>query len=288
MPESVGTFDKLYLSSGTTDAAYTALEFLPGSSLGLAETFLDPSGIRGVRGRQSERVRRGTRQVQGTLLFNPTPAELDLLLPWIMGAAKAVNDVALAETVPNRFLRTGRDGVFHVYSDCKAAQAVFSCAEGSLLQVAVSVVGKDEATTTDPTGSIADDAPYVMMDATATVGGAAYAFRSMQLSIDNGLETRFNNSTTPSSIHATDRTVGVQLGLPYGDAAALYNSALAGVAVVLAFTNGTKSLTATMPAVQSPRQPLELGNRAARTLNWSGVARRSGSTQELIFANDSL
>lgn len=285
MAESIGTFDKLWLSSD--NISYTQFEFLEGSSLGLSEQFLDTNGIRGTRSHASERVRRGLRQTGGSLLFNPTPAELDILLPWILGGTKSGNTIPLAESLTALYARTGRDGTFHLYDGLKVSSASFSASEGGLLQVAVQVVGIDEASSSAPAGSITDAAPYIFYDAAATVGGSSYSFRSCGVSIDNGLETRYNNSVTPSSIHAADRQVTTQLGMPYGDASALYGSALAGVAVVLTFTNGGVSLSFSMAAVQSPRQPLELGGRRARTLNWSGVARKSGSTAELVVTNDS-
>lgn len=287
MPESVGTFDRLFLDP-TASGSYTAVEFLPGSTLGLSEQFLDPSGIRGVRGHQSERVRRGLRQTGGTLLFNPTPADLDLLLPWILGTAESSDTFALGETVPEGQAKVSRDGTWHLYDQLFVNRATFTASEGTLVQLAVEVVGVDEASTTSASGSIADATqPYVMTDAVLTVGVTGYGFRSFELAIDNHLEVRHNNSAVPITIHATDRTVSVALGVPYGDGSALYGSALGGVAVSLALTNGNTSLTFAMPKVQAPRSPLEVGNRASRTMAWQGVARRSGSSAELVVTSDS-
>lgn len=287
MSESVGTFDKIWISAD--DSTYVGLEFLSGSTLGLSENLLDPNGIRGVRGHQYERVRRGTRQTGGTLLFNPTPADLDILLPWILGAAESSDTFALAETVSARYIKASRDGTVHKYDGLKVNAATFSASEGSLLQLAVEVVGVDEASASAPAVAIVDDAPYVMMDGTATIAGDTVAFRSIEVGIQNQLETRYNNSATPSSVHAVDRLVTVGLQLPFGDQSSLYgsSSAFPGAQVVATFTNSTKSLSFTMVKVQVPRTPNELGNRAARNLNWRGVARRSGTTQELVVTNDS-
>lgn len=292
MAEKVGVFNRLFLSSGTTDTAaqFTELEFLEGSSLGLAEQFLHSNGLVGSRSPRAERTRRGTRAVSGNLTFQPSPDELDLLLPWALGGTKSGNDIPLAETVPLRYLRTYRDGTWHVYDGVKVGQITFNAAEGSILGVSVGVQGVDEAGSTSPAGAGAidlDAGPYVMHDCVLTVGGTEYPFRQFAVTIDNQLEVRFNNSITPSSIHATGRAVQVALGLPYGDAEALYGAALAGVAVVATFTNGTRSLTFTLPAVQTPKSPLELGTRMGMTLPWTGIARKTGSSPEITVTNDS-
>lgn len=289
MAEKVGVFNRLFISAGASDGNYTEIEFIEGTTLGLNEQFLDSNGIVGSRSRPAERVRRGLRQTGGALNLTPTPDELDILLQWSLGGTKSGDTIALAETVPARWIKTYRDGTYHLYDGVKVGSITFQANEGSLLSASVAVQGIDEASSTAPTSPAAidlDAGPYVMTDCALTVGGTSYAFRQFALTVNNALETKFNNSITPTSIHATAREVQVALGLPYGDATALYGTALAGVAVVATFTNGTRSLTFTMPAVQTPKQPLELGTRLGLTLPWSGVARKSGSTSELTATND--
>jgi hypothetical protein len=277
MAESIGTFDTLSISSD--GSSFTVFEFKDGSSIGLMEQFYDSNGLRGSRQHNSARVRRGMRQVQGQLLFEPSAAEYATLISWIGDGSP---------TVPARYVRAGRDGTGFEYTGCKVAQATFSASEGGPLQVAVGVQGIDESSTTAPAGSAIVDGsgPFMLSDAVLSVGGSNYAFRQFSLTIDHGLETRFNNSLTPSSIHATDLNVQVSLGLPYGDASALYGSALAGVAVVLTFTNTvtTTAVTITLNNVAAPRQPLPFGGRTARTMDWTGVARRNGSTPPFAFS----
>jgi len=79
------------------------------------------------------------------------------------------------------------------------------------------------------------------------------------------------------------------MGLPYGDASALYGSAVGGVAVVATFTNGARSLVLSTPKVQVPRTPLPFGARGALNLDWTGTAGGNGTTagSELAVANDS-
>lgn len=288
MAEQVGTFDKVWLSAD--DATYTAFEFLEGTTLGVQEQFMDTNGIRGTRQHSAARVRRTQRFVSGNINTAPSASELDLFLPWILGANESTDVFALAETVPARYIKTYRDGTKHLYNGVKVDRATFSASEGGPLQLSMALMGVDEATDGDATESdtIDDDAgPYVISDCVASVGGTEYQFRSIQIDIANALEMKFNNSVTPTAIHATDLQVQVALSLPYGDASALYGSAVTGVSVVATFTNGARSIAINLAGVAAPKTQLPIGQRAARDLSWVGVARRSGSTAPISITNDS-
>jgi len=293
MAEKVGVFSKLYLSPEPADSGtYVALEFLNGSGIGLQEQFVNANGLNGTRVGLAARTRRGNRQARGQLVTAPTPAELDLFLPWATGGTKSGNNIDVAETadVPARWLRTDRDGAVHLYDGVKVESFTLSASEGSPLQMTMQLAGVDEADSTTPTSPTALDVsagPYMLTDCVASIGGTTYQFRSFQLQCDNKLETRFNNSVTPTSIKSTGCTASVSLGLPYGDAAAVYGSALAGVAVVATFTNGNYSLAITCSAVQAPRTPLPFGSAGMLTLDWSGEVRKTGSSPFIRFANDS-
>ena len=288
MADKVGVFNRLGWASGASTAT-VEFEFLEGSSLGLSENFIDVNALRGTRSHPSERVKRGTRRVDGNLSFAPTPLELDTLLPLILGGTKTTNTIPLAETVPEHDWLAVRDGTIWHYNGAKVDSATFSCSEGGPLQVSLSIIGKDEVAegsmgslTTDLTGG-----PYTLMECVATVGGTAYEFSAFELTISNALEAKFRNSATLTQIKATDRIVTVSLPVSQGDASALYGSALAGVAVVVTFTSGTRSLVFTMNKVQAPKSPLPFGQRGILDFPWQGVARKDGTTLELVTTNDS-
>lgn len=293
MAEKVGVYNRLWLSPGAADSGtYAELEFLEGSQIGLQEQFLNARGMNGTRVELAARTRRGNRQVTGQLVTAPSPAELDLLLPWATGGTKSGNNIDVSEEadVPARWLVTERDTTYELYSGVKVSQFSLQASEGSILQMSLGLQGIDEESDTAPTTPTAIDVtagPYVMTDCVLTVGGTAYPFRDFSLQCDNRLQTTFNNSQTPSSIHSTGFGATVQLGLPLGDASALYGSALAGVAVVATFTNGDRSLTITCAAVQAPKQPKVFGTRAALDLSWAGEVRKTGSSPFIRFANDS-
>lgn len=278
MAEQVGTFDRIWLSAD--DVTYVALEVLEGSTLGAQETFTNTKGIRGTRQAAAARTRRTRRMTQGTLQTSPTALELDALLPWILGTNEAANLFALAETVPARYAKVYRDGTKHLYDGLKVNRATFSCAENQPLSLAIEVMGVDEVADGDATET-ADfqdgSGPFVMSDCVLSVGGTGYQFRQISVDVNNALEMKFNNSVTPTSIRSTDLMVNVQLGLPYGDASALYGSAVGGVTVVATFTNGATSIALTCAGVAAPKNPLPFAMRRHRDLSWGGEARRTSA-----------
>lgn len=248
--------------------------------MGAQETFTNTKGIRGSRQQAATRTRRTQRMTRGNLQLSPTANELDLVLPWLLGANESTNLFALAETVPARYIKAYRDGTKHLYDGLKVNRGVFSCAEGQPLQLALEVMGVDETTDADATETAAfaeGSGPYVMSDCVLSVGGTEYQFRQLSIEVNNALEVKFNNRVTPSSIRATDLIVNVQLGLPYGDAAALYGSAVGGVTVVATFTNGSDSIAITCAGVAAPKNPLPIAMRRHRDLIWGGEARRTAA-----------
>jgi hypothetical protein len=288
MPAAMGVNAKLGI--GTTSTVDQPLEFTS-ESIALAEQFLDSAGYRGSRSHRAERLRRNTRQVGGSIVCTPTPLELDYLLPWITGGTKSVNTIALAETVPARYVTVDRDAKVLTYSGCKVASAQFNASVGGPLTVTTNIVGIDETVANSGTfPSITADVtggPYMLSDLALTVGGTTYQCSTIDFTIDNALDVQIFNSETPTRITASDRTVSVSISTPYGDGTALHGTALAGVAVVATFTNSTRSFVATFGAVSAPRNSAVTTSRGEIMLNWSGVSRKTGSTDEVVFVNDS-
>lgn len=288
MAAALGTNVKCGL--GATSTVDQPVEILS-ENIALQEGFIETNGLRGTRSHASERVRRGTRQVSGTIVCCPTPLELDYWLPKIAGGDKSGNGIALAETVPSFYVTVDRQVKVLTYGTCKVNSARFEASVGGPLQLTVDILGIDETVgnsgtfpslTFDITGG-----PYVLSDLGLTVGGTTYQCSSFACTISNALEPEWFNSETITRINETDRVVGVSIDAPYGDATALHGTALAGVAVVATFTNSTRSLVMTMPAVQAPRNSAVSAGRGEIMLRWAGQARKSSTTAELAFTNDS-
>jgi hypothetical protein len=288
MAAALGTNVKVGL--GSTSTVDQPVEVLS-ESIALQEQFIDPAGLRGTRSHPSERVRRGTRQVAGTIVACPTPLEWDYWLPKIAGGTKTVNTIDLAETLPSFYVAVDRQVKVPVYSGCVVSRATLSAAVGGPLQLSVDILGIDEsvgAAASFPSLSFdVTGGPYVLSDLALSVGGTTYQCFSFELTVDNVLQPEWFNSEAITRISATDRAVGVVIDAPYGDASALHGTALAGVALSAVFTNSTRSLTITAPAVQAPRNSATSAGRGEIMLRWAGVARKSGSTAECSFVNDS-
>jgi hypothetical protein len=287
--DKVGVFNRLgYAASGVTTAT-AEFEFMPGTTLGLTEQFIDTNALRGTRSHSSERVRRGTRQVGGTIVLCPNPAELVTWLPLIFGGTPSGTSYPLGESLTLFNLFGVRDGTVYTYSDCAVESATFSAAEGGPMQLSVNVVGKDEAAS-GSMGAVTIDVaagPFTLMDTVVSVASSAREVSAFSLTVTNSLEVKFRNSATPTQIKATDREVAVELPISLGDGSALYGSALAGVATTITLTNGTVSLAFSMTKVQAPKQPLPLGERGILDFPWRGIARKDGSTLEMTTTLDS-
>lgn len=288
MAAAIGAQAKLGL--GSTSTVNQPLEFIS-ENIALTENFLGGEGIVGSRSDPSERTARGTRMVQGAIVCRPTPLELDYLLPKILGTAKSGDLIALAETLPDFYIAVDRVTKVPVYGTCTVASATFQASEGGPLTVTMNVMGQDETVGNSGTfPSISIDLTgtcYMMQQAALTIGGTTYQFKEFSLTVDNQLETEYFNSATPTRFNPTGRIVTWSLSLPYGDAAAVYASALAGVACVCTFTNSTRSLSFSSSKVQTPRQSPTVQGRGEIMLPWTGIARKDGSTLELVTNNDS-
>ena len=288
MAASIGVQAKLGL--GATSTVNQPLEFLS-ESIALTENFLGSEGIRGSRSDPSERTVTGTRQVGGSITCQPSPLEWDYLLPKIFGGTKSGNDIPLAEALPEFYVAVDRVIKVPVYGVCKVASATMQCSEGGPLSCTLNIVGVDEtvgaaasfpAISVDITGG-----PYMMQQCVMSIAGTTYQFREFSLTIDNMLEVVFFNSATPTHLNEMGRIVTWSLSLPYGDVSAQYAPALGGVAVIATFTNATRSLAFNSSKVQTPRQSATVGGRGEVMMPWQGIARKAGSTAEIVITNDS-
>lgn len=290
MADKVGVFNRLGWDDDTTTAT-VEFEFLPGSTLGLNETFLDTEGMRGSRSHFIDRIRRVQSRVEGRLMFAPTPAELVTLLPMAYGGTPSGTSYPLAETIALSNWIAVRDGTSYAYAGVGVDTMTISASAGGPMTLALDVIGKTETVSSGTIGSNTIDAstggPFVLSDCAVTVGGSSYEVNQIEIAVQNFLEVKHRNSVTPTQIVATDRVVTVSAAFSLGDAAALYGSSIAGVAVVATFTNGNCSVAFTMSKVAAPKQPLPFGERGILDLPWRGIAKKTGSTAELTTVLDS-
>ncbi len=178
----------------------------------------------------------------GRLVLEPTPQDLSVWLPRILGAAPDGADFNLAETLPSFTLTIDRVAKVFTYAGCKVNRATFSGSQGGLLQLSLDIVAKSEvvaAAGTFPSLSTSVAQPYIFSDLDLTLASTAREVKEFELSIDNGLITdRFMNSVTIVSAPEGDRSI--MLRTTHAWAASntdLYAQALAGAPGTLQLTN---------------------------------------------------
>ena len=284
-------------AAGTAIGSFTqALEFVS-ESLKKTGVILDTNGIRGTRSHCSERTRAGVYTVGGQITINPSPADLDILLPYIMGADEATDTFALGESLDSHqfAILVDRGEKRFVYDYCKVNSATIRGSGGGLIELVLDIVGKTEeaSATAFPSivpGVAANDAPYTMSDADALTlaGTGSREMTDFEITIDNALESRVANSETVTSIDCTDRNVGFNVTVPYDSSNSdLYGQALAGAAGSLVIENGNMSTTFTFATLQVPDDSPTVGGKSELPLNLAMVARTLSTTKELVITHDS-
>jgi len=299
---SQGSQVKLYVEPGAAPHTFdTSSERYAVISCTVKKTgsYLDNNEMRGTRSHAKERIRAGTYTVAGDLVMDLSPADLDLWLPRIMGAAESMDSFAFGESLASFAfgLLVVRDFKTHEYTDCKVTKAVCESSEGGhgFLRWTLSIIGKTEATgTSEPSVALptdAHDAPYTHYDCAAavTLDGTARDTKSLRITIDNHCEAYFNNSQTADEIKETDRTVMFEWTGPYtADEFGLYDHAAAGITGAVVYTNGGMSTTFTFANLKAPAVSPDVSGKGEIPLSLSFIAYKSGSTECLVITSDSV
>ncbi len=161
---------------------------------------VEREGLRGTRGHVADDTRLGPYTVSGELVLEPTPEDLAIWLPRILGGTPTGSNPVtypLAETLPSFTLAVDRVAKVFTYSGCKVNRAVFHGSQGGLLRLSLDLVAKSEsvgAAGTFPSLTPGVTQPYIFSDLALTLAAAAREVKQFQLSIDNALVTdRFMN-----------------------------------------------------------------------------------------------
>lgn len=254
-------------------------------------------GIRGTREDVADDSRTGPYAVAGQLVLEPTPEDLAIWFPRILGKAAVGTTYDLDETLPSFTLTIDRIAKVFTYAGCKVARATFSGSSGGLLRLALDIVAQSEAVAnagTFPSLTAGITQPYIFSDLVMTLQAAAKKPASFELTIDNGLITdRFLNGLTIVSLPEGPRTIGLSVVLPYATGTGttgntdLYGQALAGAAGSLVFTNAGYSTQFNFGTLQVPDNSPTASSKAEIPLNLEMVARKTGSTPSLRVIHDS-
>lgn len=286
---SPGALAKMALDASTFDASSYPIEFVS-ESLQLVGVHVDTSGIRGTRSHASERVKEGSKTVQGSITLEPSPADLDMLLPWILGGSESNDTFPLADALSALNVLVDKVDDCYLYSDVYVNRAVFSSEEGGPLRLTLDLIGKTETASQEfpalTLGVAANNKPYMHHELTLSLASSSRQCKRLEITVDNHLSTAYNNSLTPSEIKAQDRTVTVRAELPASED--LHGQAVAGIAGSATYAHSGCSTVFTFGKLQIPDNTPTVSGKTEIVHSLDMVARMNGSTRELVVTNDSV
>lgn len=290
---AIGALAKMAIDSVLPfDTSSLPLEFV-NESVRMVQSHVQSEGIRGTRARSKERVRIAREQITGSILFRPSPSELEDLLPYIMGAAGVAGVYDFGEALSEFQLMIDRVTKVFTYAGCKVGRAVFSGSQGQPLELRIDVEGETEAIGAAggfPAISADTDTMFILSDCVLALGAdtSAVQFRQFELTIDNVLDAdRYMNSVTRAEIAATDRIVTLTLGMMYtADEVDLHDQAITGGTGTLTFTNGGQSIEFDFPNLKAEAQSPVVEGKGEIALPLNMTAYKSGSDGELTITLD--
>jgi hypothetical protein len=198
--------------------------------------------ITGSGSHYASRMVKGSYVPKGAIGLQLGPAEYDLWLPRIFGAAESANVFALNNSLPLFDMMIYRDnGVFY-YRNCVVAAALFHSRsadggdEEEILNLQLRIIARQEDLTKSWPGTVPtltdgeDYSPYVFPQGLFSINGSAHDFMEAQILVDNGIVAKNRNSYTPNCVYKTRRRVRAEVTTPFTAAAwtaaqALYDAA---------------------------------------------------------------
>lgn len=234
--------------------------------LGARPEFLETDGIRGILDHISENVVAGLIRVNGAISLMPTPTLLStILLKSILGGTPTgtgPTTYPLGNTLQDNYVSIDRIGKVMTYAGVKVNKARFHSAQGRQLICDLELVGKTEtvgASGSFPAGLVPPlEAPFMHFNGTFTLNSVARQVHEVSIEIDNHLSVdRFVNSQTVTDLVIQDRTIAVNITVPYNsDNTDLYSAAVTAAAgATLVWVNGSSTLTFTIGALQQAGMP---------------------------------
>lgn len=288
MGVDAGTLAKLGIH--TTTPVTAAFDFVS-ESLMLDESIINANGIRGTRDESTERFRPGNIVVGGSLSLRPTPVELALLLPWMLGGTTSGSGTVtynIGETLTQRFVVIDRVSKVYTYAGCAVDGFTIRARQGEAMELELRLVGQTEtvgnAGTFPALNLDVTTAPFVFSDLVFTLNSTTLTFPEVEFSMENMIDRdRYMNSRTLTATVPMDRKNSLKTRVPTGDHQALYNAGLsqsgvnAGVSASLVFTNGGSVFTITMPKVTFPRKSPNVGGKNEIFMPIEAIPAKSGT-----------
>lgn len=259
------------------------------SGVSKSSELIVPDGIRGLRSRDHDRAKIINERVSGNLTLYPSVTETDALLLWLLGAT-STGTSTFTEDLKERYIQVDKVTKVYTYDECVPARWQISGQAGQPLEWSIEVEGKSEAegnAGTFPSLSYDEDTSFFTFnEVTLTLNGITCTPFRFTLSVDNSVSSdRFLNAINRSEIPANDRIVNLTVELPFDSVhEPLYDTAAAGYAGTLAWSDGSTTYTWTLTNCKAAESPIEVPGRSeiVMPLNLQIFGDHSASNDELI------
>lgn len=283
---------------GINDVEFEFISLQGGARYALVDNTIQ--AIRGTYSRSKERVKEGLIYIDLYVRMQPTPTELDTLIPLFGFAETPTDTFTVSDSELTSFtVVVDRVAKVHTYANCKINRATFSGQKGQQpVSVDLHIMGVTETegnAGTFSTGTALDatDQPYAFTDGVMTLRSSARQYDRFALSIDNKIQREFNNSQTATNICRTDREITLATSVPYVAANTdLYTTPgpggpdASGAAGTLVFTDGGQSTTFSFANLKELAQSTPIPGKRELRLPLNYRVYKSGSTEELIITHD--
>lgn len=211
----------------------------------------------------------------GSIVLNPRAANLQAISLAIFGGTAFATNAKLPGNICNYF-QLGHADPFvdriYRYNNCVTSQAVFSCQEASLLNLAWSIEAQSRTLESDvatnwPVMALSKQPPFVFRQGVLTIGGVPFKMKQVNFTVTNTLQSDFFNSLTREEMPVSKQMFTLTHDSPWDSGTEADRIGTAqDVSAVLEFTAGTKKLKLELPRLYAVINEPEVG-AAARILN---------------------
>lgn len=286
---SMGHAAKIVMGDESDGIIDEGLEFIS-ETLTEEIEFIGGQGISGEREMIEERIVEGLKDISGSIIFEPTPEEIDVMLPRILGGAKTVDDIDIAATLPEFIIEIDKVGEQFRFNNCKVASATFRMSQGEVWQVELAIIAKTITTIGSITVvPIVQANPYVFTESIFTFDSSSREINEIEFVVDNGLlDDIYRNSQTRTEIPEGMVGVTVNPVLPFtADELALFTKGVVGAAADVKLTKGGKSLTFEFGNVKFNGAGPQVGERDGEILySPTGTSYKTSSAASIKAISD--
>lgn len=301
----MGSLSKMLVQTGSPSTAFTDSSeryALLAENLTANRIVQGRNRITGDLSQHAGNVRQHSYFVNGSVVLQPGPADLDNWLPRIMGLAGSSGTYNLGSTFEDFSIFFRKENADFRIDKCRVNYAVLQSrsAEGEqaeeLVTLTLNIMGVAEIPNApgwpDPEPDIsfaANQAPYAHWEGALAVNSINYPYRRFALAINNNFRPMFYNGLTPSCFRSAGRRITVQTSGAFtsttlGGSVALLTTGASGS---LALTNGLMSTTLTMPHLRNSYRSPSIRGKDEIPLELELEAFATTTNNDLVVVNDS-